>query len=198
MTAQAIKVQTVRALCQLYDVDESKAGYLAKLAKESNERGWWTAYRETVPDWFRQYIGLEADALDLWTYEPEYVPGLLQSADYVRAAMRTNQPNMSSDEIERQVLLRRERQERLDGDHPPRLHFYINEAVIRRTVGEREVWRGQLEHLLESSKLDHVELRIVPFSAGSHPGMSGAFVMMQFPEEADPAFVYIEHERGAI
>ncbi|WP_223840280.1 Scr1 family TA system antitoxin-like transcriptional regulator [Saccharopolyspora pogona] len=68
--------------------------------------------------------------------------------------------------------MRRERQERLDGDYPPRLHFYISEAVIRHPVGEADVWRGQLEHLIESSKLDHVELGIVPFSAGSHPGIA--------------------------
>ncbi|MBB5159472.1 helix-turn-helix domain-containing protein [Saccharopolyspora phatthalungensis] len=195
---QAIKVQTVRALCQFYDVDASKADYLIKLANESNQRGWWSQYRETVPDWFRQFIVLEADALDLWTYENEYVPGLLQTADYVRALMRSNQPTMTDEKVGQQVRLRRERQERLDGDYPPRLHFFINEAIIRRPVGPPEVMREQLAHLIESSKLDHVDLRIVPFSAGSHPGMSGPFVMFQFPEEDAPAFVYLEHERGAV
>lgn len=195
---QQIKVQTVRALCQFYDVDESKAGYLVKLAAESNERGWWTAYRDTVPDWFRTFVGLEADSLDLWNYEAEHVPGLLQTPEYVRALMRANQPHMSDEEIEHQVKLRRERQERLDGDYPPRLHFFISEAVAHRPVGDAQVWREQLVHMINSSQLDHVDLRILPFSAGPHPGMLGSFVMMQFPEEKAPAFVYVEHERGAI
>lgn len=195
---QQIKVQTVRALCQFYDVDESKAGYLVKLANESNERGWWTAYRDTVPDWFRQFVGLEADALDLWNYEAELVPGLLQTSDYVRAITKAARPEASEDALAQSVELRSERQERIDGNHPPRLHFFISEAVIRRPLGDQDAWREQINHLIESSKLDHIDLRIVPFSAGPHSGMLGSFVMMQFPEEEAPAFVYVEHERGAI
>ncbi len=195
---QAIKQPTVRALCQLYDVDASKVDYLLRLANESNQRGWWTAYRDTVPDWFRQFVGLEADALDLWNYEAEHVPGLLQTPGYVGALLRMTRPDMAEVEIERQVKLRRERQERLDGNNPPRLHFFINEAVIRRPVGDPQVMREQIERLIEASKLDHITLQIVPFAAGPHPAMSGAFVMMQFPDEDAPAFVYVEHERGAI
>ncbi|MGP4021447.1 helix-turn-helix domain-containing protein [Saccharopolyspora sp. 5N708] len=194
----AIKTQTVRALGQLYDVDAAKLDYLLRLASEANERGWWTAYRDTVPDWFRQFVGLEADALDLWNYESEYVPGLLQTPAYARALLQANRPDLADDEIGRQVKLRTERQERLDGDQPPRLHFFINESVIRRPTGDPEVMREQLAHLIESSKLDHITLRVLPFAAGPHPAMSGAFVMMQFPEEEAPAFVYVENERGAI
>lgn len=192
-----IKVQTVRALCQLYDVDESKIGYLVQLVGESNERGWWTAYRNTVPDWFRQFVGLEADALDLWNYEAELVPGLLQTPNYVRAVTTAGQPNVTESDLAQSVELRRGRQDRIDGDHPPRLHFYISEAVIRRPLGDRDAWQEQIDHLVESSKLDHINLRVVPFSVGLHPGMLGSFVMMQFPEEEAPAFVYVEHERGA-
>lgn len=194
----AIKATIIRALCQLYDVDATKLDYLLRLAKESNERGWWTAYRDTVPDWFRQYVGLESDALDIWNYETEYVPGLLQTPDYVRALMRANRPDMSKDDVERQVELRRERQERIGGGQPPKLHFYLSETVIRRLVGDTHVMGQQLQHLIDSSKLAYVDLRVVPFSAGLHPGMTGAFVMMQFPGDSGPAFVYLEHERGAI
>lgn len=160
--------------------------------------GWWTAYRDTVPDWFRQFVGLESDALDIWNYEAEHVPGLLQTSSYVRALFSANRPDMTEEGIEQQVHLRRERQERLDGGEPPRLHFYINEAIIRRQIGEPDVMREQLDHLVAASKLDHLTLRIVPFSAGLHPAMTGAFVMMQFPEEDAPAFVYVESERGGV
>lgn len=195
---QQIKAQTVRALGQLYDVDASKVDYLLKLANEANERGWWTAYRDTVPDWFRQFVGLEADALDLWNYETELVPGLLQTPAYVRAITKAARPTASDDDLERSVRLRRERQARIDGDQPPRLHFFVNEAVIRRPVGSPEDWTAQLAHLLETSKLAHITLRVLPFSAGQHAAMLGSFVMMKFPEEDSPAFVYLEHDRGAI
>lgn len=197
LAKQTIKQPTIRALCQLYDVDASKVEYLLKLTKEASQRGWWSAYRDTVPDWFRQFVSLEADALDLWTYQNEHVPGLLQTESYVRALLRAVRPGISEEEVERQVRVRRERQERLNSDHPPRLHFFINESVIRRTVGDQDVVREQIQRLIESSELDHVELRILPFSAGAHQAMAGSFVMMQFPEEDAPAFVYVEHERGA-
>lgn len=197
LAKQTIKQPTIRALCQLYDVDASKVEYLLKLTKEASQRGWWSAYRDTVPDWFRQFVSLEADALDLWTYQNECVPGLLQTEGYVHALFQTTRPKLGDDEIDRQVHVRRERQDRLHGYHPPRLHFFINEAVIRRQVGSAQVMREQLEHLIESSKLEYVELRILPFSAGSHPAMAGPFTMMQFPDEGAPAFVYVEHDRGA-
>lgn len=193
---QQVKAPAVRALCQLYDVDASKLNYLLQLASEANQRGWWTAYRDTVPDWFRQFVSLESDALNLWNYEAEHIPGLLQKPAYVRAIAKAQHPASSEEELDRSVNLRRERQERLNGGQPPRLHFYINEAVMRRPVGDPDEWREQLQHLVDSSDLDHITVRIVPFSAGPHPGMLGSFVMMQFPDEETPAFVYVEHDRG--
>ncbi|MEY8040281.1 helix-turn-helix domain-containing protein [Saccharopolyspora cebuensis] len=193
-----IKAQTIRALCQLYDTDASTTDTLLRIAKESNERGWWAAYRDTLPEWARQLVGLEADALHLWNYEAEFIPGLLQTPAYVRALMRANRPDMAEGDIERQVTLRRERQERLGGSQPPCLHFFLNEAVIRRPIGDSAVFREQLAHLVEASKLDHITLRIVPFSAGPHPAISGSFVMMQFPDEDAPAFAFVENLRGAV
>ncbi len=195
---QTVKAPTIRALCQLYDVDASKTDYLLRLAGEANQRSWWTAYRDTVPDWFRQYVALESDALDYWSYETEYIPGLLQTSEYVVAMTRAALPDSTDAEVQRRVQLRRDRQARIDGDSAPRLHLYMNEAVVRRVVGGPDVMREQIDYLIECSKLDHVALRIVPFSSGAHPAMSGAFVLMQFPEEDSPAFAYIENERGAV
>ncbi|GAB2740186.1 helix-turn-helix transcriptional regulator [Salinifilum aidingensis] len=193
-----IKAQTIRALGQFYDVDAAKLDYLLRLANEANQRGWWAAYRDTVPEWFRTFVSLEADALDLWNYEAEHVPGLLQTSGYARELLRANRPDLSEDEIERQVRVRQERQTRIDDEEPPRLHFYINEAVIRRPTADPSVWGEQLDFLVKASQLEHVSLRILPFTAGIHPAMAGAFVMMQFPEEDAAAFVYVENERGGI
>jgi transcriptional regulator with XRE-family HTH domain len=195
---QQIKAQTVRALCQLYDVDASKVDYLLKLTSEANQRGWWTAYRDTVPDWFRQFIGLEADAEILWEYQPELIPGLLQTSSYVRAITVAANPGATESDLEQSVKLRQERQERIDGAQPPRLKFFLNESVIRRPIGTPEEWREQLEYLLWVSDAAHIELRILPFAAGQHAAMLGGFAMMQFPDEEAAAFVYLEHDRGAI
>lgn len=195
---QTIKASTVRALCQLYDVDASKVDYLLRLASESNQRGWWTAYRETVPDWFRKFLGLEADALEIWNYEAELVPGLLQTPEYVRAMTQAGRPGASDDELRWSAQLRQERQARIEVEHPPHLHFFLNEAVIRRPVGTADEWRAQLGSLVRASEFTHVTLRVLPFSAGPHPAVLGSFVMMRFPEEDDPAFVYLEHDRGAV
>ncbi|MEY8041092.1 helix-turn-helix domain-containing protein [Saccharopolyspora cebuensis] len=195
---QTIKAPHVRLLCQLYDVDAGTLDNLLRLAKEANQRGWWVAYRDTVPESFRRFVGHEADAAAIWDYQAEYVPGLLQTPAYVAAITRASRPNASDAEVNRSVSLRRERQERLDEGEPPQLRFYLNEAVIRRTVGGAEVMREQLEHLVAAGTADHIELRIVPFSAGAHAAMSASFIMMRFPDEPEPAFAYVENDRGAV
>lgn len=193
----SIKDQTVRSLCQLYDVEANDLEVMLRLARESTQRGWWSAYRDTLPDWARQLVGQEADAQHFWNYESEIVPGLLQTADYVAAINRILHPDMTGDQIARRQDLLRERQERINDDDPPHLHFYLNEAVIRRVIGDRQVLAGQLDYLTDVSQLDHIELRIIPFAVGGHAGMSSSFVLVQFPDEDGPAFAYVEHDRGA-
>lgn len=195
---QAVKGPNVRLLCQLYDIDAATRDYLLRLAGEANQRGWWTAYRDTLPDWARQLVGLESDAEDLWNYEAEFVPGLLQTTEYVQEITKVARPDATADELARAVQLRHERQARLDGDHPPQLHAYLNEAVIRRVVGNAEVMAEQLDYLVTASDRDTITLRIVPFTAGAHAAMTGSFVLMRFPEEASAAFAYVENERGGV
>ncbi|GAA4885073.1 helix-turn-helix transcriptional regulator [Saccharopolyspora cebuensis] len=195
---QAIKQPHVRLLCQLYELDAGTLDNLLRLARESEQRGWWAAYRDTVPDWFRQFVSLEADATDIWEYENEFVPGQLQTARYVEAITRAARPEATDADVTRSVELRRERQLRNSDGVPPRLHVYLGEAVIRHVIGSAEVMAEQLDALVEASDLDHVSLRVVPFSAGAYAAMSGAFAMMQFPDEDAPAFVYQDYERGAL
>ncbi len=195
---QAIRGPNVRVLCQLYDVDASKADYLLRLAGEANQRGWWTAYRDTVPDWFRQFVGLEGDAEVMWEYQAEYVPGLLQTSAYVDAITRDLEPSYSDDMIARRIELRQKRQAQVDGGQPPAMRTFLNEAVLRRAVGNPETMREQLDCLIDASRREHITLRVVPFSAGAHSAMDGSFVMMRFPEEESPAFAYVENRRGGV
>ena len=195
---QTVKGPTVRMLCQLYDVDAGTRDHLLRFASEANQRGWWTAYRDTLPGWARQLVSLESDASDVWNYEAEFVPGFLQTPSYVEAITRAAYPDATDEQISRRQQLRRERQTRLDDDNPPQLHLYLNEAVIRRRAGTAAVMREQLDYLAEASQRENMSLRIVPFTAGPHPAMTGSFVLMQFPDEDGPAFAYVENERGGL
>lgn len=195
---QAIKAPNVRLLCQLYDVDAGTGESLLRLAREANQRGWWTAYRDTLPEWFRQFVGLEGDAVEFWEYQSEFVPGLLQTRSYIEAITTASRPDIGDDELAKVVRVRRERQALLEGAEPPRLNVYLNEAVLRRVVGGPQVMREQLDQLVAASREYRTRVRVVPFSAGAHAAMASSFVLMQFPDDDSPAFAYIENDRGAV
>ncbi|MDQ2788923.1 MAG: hypothetical protein DLM60_02455 [Pseudonocardiales bacterium] len=108
-------------------------------------------------------------------------------------------PNATQAELTRVVTFRRERQERLVGHAPPRLHFVLNEAVLRRPVGTPEAFTRQLDYLIEMARLPHIDLQLLPFSAGPHAAMGQTFTMLRFPgDEAGLDFVYLENDRGAL
>ncbi len=196
---QAIRPTNVRLLLQLYGIGAPDADTLIRLAGEANQRGWWASYGDTVPDWFRNFVGLEADASEINGYDSELVPGQLQTAEYAEAVILAARPNATGDELRRRVTFRHERQERLAGSTPPRLHFVLNEAVLRRPVGGAEAFRKQLEHLAEVTRLPHVDVQVLPFSAGPHAAMGETFRVVRFPgDEAGLDFVYQENDRGAL
>jgi transcriptional regulator with XRE-family HTH domain len=193
----AIRPANIKLLLHLYRVESPASDALLRLASEANQRGWWTFYGETVPHWFSNYVGLEADAAEIWSYESEFVPGLFQITDYARAITAAAQPGSTAEEIERYAKFRQARQERLTGDNPPKLLTVVNEAVIRRIVGGPDVMREQLRHLLQVMEFPHVTLQVLPFTAGAHAAMTGAFIMLRFPDE-DMSTVYVENDRGGL
>ena len=186
-------------LLRLYEVTdpEEVADFLA-LAREANTPGWWQHYGDVLPQWFRTYVDLEAAAALIRTYEGQFVPGLLQTDDYIRAVVQGAHLEDSSDEVGRRVRLRMARQIVLTREQPPRLWAVVDEAALRRPVGGREVMRGQLERLIEATKLPNVTLQVLPFDAGAHPAMVGSFSILRFPEQELPDVVYLEHLTSAI
>jgi hypothetical protein len=91
-----------------------------------------------------------------------------------------------------------ERQALLDREDPPRLWAIMDEAAVRRLVGGRPVMRVQLERLREAAARPNVTIQVIPFDAGSHPGMDGAFVVLEFPDPADQSIVYTESAAGGL
>ena len=190
----------VKFLLNVYGVTDTDDAWdvLTSLARESRQKGWWQQYGEAVPDWFEVYVGLEAEATTIWEYATEFVPGMLQTKEYARAVHRAQLMTATAEEIDRLVTVRLARQELLESDDAPQFWLVLNEAVIRRIVGGRQTMHAQLERLIEASSLPNVTLQIVPFSAGAHPAMDGAFSLFSFREPTDPNIVYTEYHTGAL
>jgi len=191
-----VTVANVRALCWLYGVDESVANALSDLALGTSQEEWWDA-NPVIPDWFKLYVGLEASATAIRTYEGEVVPGELQTEQYARAIYGAEQS--LEGEADRHVTLRMQRQTAMASRHPkPRLVTVLGEGVLTRQVGGPEVLAGQIEHLRRAARQKNVEIRVLPWSAGAHAAMAGAFRIMDFEDPEDPDVVYLESHVGAL
>lgn len=195
---QTILPRTVRLLCQTYDIGAPLLEHLAQLAAESEDRGWLVAYSDTVPDWFERYVGEEAESARIWKYEAEFVPGLLQTAGYCRAVRVINAPDVTEQALARSVDLRLARQQLFRRDTPPEFCAVLNEAVLRRLVGGPDVMREQLEHLVALADEPHVTIQVLPFEAGAHPAMVGAFTMLHFPAADGDPTIFVEVDSGAL
>jgi transcriptional regulator with XRE-family HTH domain len=169
-----------------------------EFAREANAPGWWQHYSDLLPRWFRAYVDLESTASLIRTYEGQFIPGLLQTDDYMRAVIHGALLDESGEEVGRRVRLRMARQVLLTREHPPRLWAVVDEAALRRPVGGHEVMRGQLERLIAATKLPNVILQILPFASGAHPAMVGAFSILRFADGDLPDVVYVEHLTNAL
>ncbi len=194
----SFKERDVVDLLEMYGVDEAEQASLVALAKEANSPGWWHKYGDVLPEWFQVFVGLEEAASLIRLYEVQFVPGLLQSAEYARAVISLGLPGAAPEEIERRVSLRMARQELLTKTGGPRLWAVVDEAALRRPIGGREVMRAQLERLIESAREPNITLQVVPFRSGGHAAEAGAFTIMRFPEVDLPDVVYLEQLTSAL
>jgi Domain of unknown function (DUF5753) len=202
---QGIHPNDARALLAVYGVTGDAAEAVVDLARQARQRGWWHTYSDAVPDWFSTFVGLESDASVIRTFEPQTVPGLLQTEAYARATITAAAAPRQPKEIDRQVALRMDRQSLLTSDDPPQLRVVLDEAVVRRVVGDRRVMRAQIDRLLQAADQPNVEVQILPFDAGAHAGLNGGFVILDFPplpesypNAADDKVVYIDTWRGSL
>ncbi|MFF5637473.1 helix-turn-helix domain-containing protein [Streptomyces sp. NPDC012825] len=188
---RSISQRDVRDLCGVYEVeDERMVESLMQMAKDSRQQGWWHAFGD-IP--YSVYIGLETDAESLRMYEPQIIPGLLQTHEYAEAVIAGALPESTPADIEKRVQVRTRRQERIrDEERPLRLWAVIDEGALHRIVGSRQLMVQQLEHLLEQSQLPHVTVQVMPFDMGAHPGISGQYSILEFPDTSDSSVVYIE------
>ncbi|MFD0315626.1 helix-turn-helix domain-containing protein [Streptomyces flavalbus] len=188
---RSISQRDVRDLCGVYEVEDHRiVDSLMQMAKDSRQQGWWHSFGD-IP--YSVYIGLETDAASLRVYDPQVVPGLLQTRTYAEALITGALAEATPADIEKRVQVRMRRQERITApENPLRLWAVVDEAAVRREVGNKQVMIEQLEYLLEASQLPHVTVQLMPFAMGAHPGVSGQYAILEFPDAADSSVVYIE------
>jgi len=188
---RSISQRDVRDLCGVYEVEDVRiVDSLMQMAKDSRQQGWWHSFGD-IP--YSVYIGLETDAASLRVYDPQVVPGLLQTREYAEALITGALPESAPADVEKRVQVRLRRQERISAaENPLRLWAVLDEAALRREVGNKQVMIGQLEGLIEMSQLPHVTVQVIPFAMGAHPGVSGQYAILEFPDAADSSVVYIE------
>ncbi|MFI6346832.1 helix-turn-helix domain-containing protein [Streptomyces sp. NPDC050560] len=199
MAEVSLKIPYLQMLLRAYGVSDEEASVFVTLAEEANRPGWWQRFHDILPGWFSMYVSLEGAASLVRSYEPHFVPGLLQTEDYARAVLRSGAVGQTRPEdIERHVALRMQRQELLTREGAPRFWAVLDETALRRPVGGADVMRAQIDRLLESSALPNVTLQVAPFSSGPHPGTYGPFVLFRFAMPELPDMVYSEYLTGAV
>jgi transcriptional regulator with XRE-family HTH domain len=185
-----IKQEDLRLLLDLYRVDQSRREEILALARESAKApSVVTTAIASFPEGYADFASAEAEAISIWNWEPQVVPGLLQIRSYAREVTRGwyTMFRLPPAELEIRVDARMARQRLLTRDQPPDLLVVIDESVIRRRFGDNSVMRQQLERLTESSDMPNIEMRILPLE-GYHPIGTGTFLYMKFAQQYDVPF----------
>ena len=196
-----IRALDVEQMCRLYGASPEMSEVLVSLAKESKGKGWYHAYGEVIPRWFQLYVGLEAAASRIRTYEHALVPGLLQTPEYT-AAVAQSRSGITDEEVGKLVELRLERQRILTRQRPaaPALDAILDEGILNRRVTGMP---GQIDKLIAASETPNVSIRIVPLGSKlTRAAVAGSFVILDFPttgaRSAEPTTVYSEGLTGAL
>jgi transcriptional regulator with XRE-family HTH domain len=198
--AVGISTNDLQALLRLYGIrDPLRVRDLVALGRAARKPTWWSKYREFLNPIYFQYIEYETAASIIRSHETIAVPGLLQTEEYAAILAQGDRTNHSARTARALVEVRIRRQEMLlSQDSSPLAFFILDEAVIRRLVGEREVAREQLRKLMDMAARPHVTIEIVPFSAGLNRGMFENFSILEFDEPGDHDVMYFESARESI
>jgi transcriptional regulator with XRE-family HTH domain len=194
----SISTNDVKALLQLYRInDPLEISDLVEMARIARRRTWWTPYKDNVPSPYASYIGLEAETSALRYFQPMSIPGLLQTRSYATAVVSAaSAVRVDPEEVGTRVDIRMARQREVLGrPNPPLVEVILDEGVLRRITGDRDVMREQLRHLASTGGRVNVTIRMLPFTAGDS-GVRGSFAILDFPDESDNSVVYVESALG--
>jgi transcriptional regulator with XRE-family HTH domain len=197
-TAQARpQKRTLMAMLDLYGATEERRTDVMKLLQEAQKPGMSRPFEAAVSEVYAAYINFETEALSARLFQTSFIPGLLQTERYAWAVLDTAMPKVESSVIEQRLRARVERAKILTrANDPLELWVVLDEAAIRRVVGGPDVMGEQLERLTADCEKRNVILQVLPFNSGAHPAMVGSFVVLDFPNPADPELVYVEGIAG--
>ena len=193
-----ISTNDLKALFPLYGItDKKRTQELLDLARTARRAGWWRDYSDVAPGKLLELIDYESAASTVHQFETTFVPGILQTEEYASAILQEfHSGNMPDENVRMLVELRTRRRDLLVGRDAPKFSFVLDESVAHRVVGSPAVTSKQFRHLVSTAELPSVTIQIVPFTAGLHPGMGGAFEVVEFDDTDDENIVYFEDQRG--
>jgi transcriptional regulator with XRE-family HTH domain len=193
----SIYLDDLEKLLDLYRVTSARRVEVLDLARHAEERGWLRMLGNTKSseDW-QTWIDFESEASVLLHYQPLIIPGLLQTADYARAIIRSTGTDLTDTDIDVLVSSRIARQGLLSKANPVKLHALIEEAVLSRPLPDADIWARQLRHLVESAAHPNITIQILPTKVGPHPGLNGPFIVMEYDEE--PTLVWLENKISSL
>lgn len=193
MGRTAIPAEKLRTLTHAYGCNSQRLIDALVALGDATGKGWWTEYRDDVSPSALDLAELEDSASVHRTFQWIYVPGLLQTADYMRALILAGEPDASPAVLDRYVEFRLQRQQVLRGESPPQYHAVIHEAALHMQFVGAEAMRQQIEHLVDMARLPHVRIQILPFTAQAYPArFSTPFVIFESPVP-ELGTVYVEH-----
>ncbi len=189
-------VHLVRSMMDLYDHYDPD---LLDLAREASKPPWWAIYFRRPIEENRGFIGLEDCAATAFEFTLSFIPGLLQTEDYMRAVFDSGLVSRTERGLDDEVAARLHRQRRLtDPDFPIELVAVLDESALHRNLGGHEVMRAQLLTVLDLARLPNVSIQVLPNGVGAHPGLDGAFVVLEYADPGDPSILYVPYVTGAL
>ena len=188
-----LTVANLAKLAKLYELGLDELAELKELQVQADQRDWYHSYTWLFSEEFVRYLGLESGAARISTFQCALIPGLLQTENYAKAVIRGGSPYIRLTEVDPRAEVRIARQRRLEGANPLRVTALLGEAVLRQQVGGPEVMRGQLESLTRfATEKAHIDIRVLPYSAGAHPVLGGPFDVISFDSPRLPDMVWQE------
>jgi transcriptional regulator with XRE-family HTH domain len=188
-----ISSNDLKALLNYYGVDnQDQIGELVELARSARGASAYDAFTDLLKPGFAEYLAYESSASVIRQYDPVVVPGLLQIEEYARGLFE-GEGRFDPEKSDRLWKLRVQRQKVHDRDNRPKLQVVLDEAALRRHVGGRRVMIRQLEHLRDFAAAPYIDLRILPFARGAHPGLLGNFILLEFADTSLDDLVHLEH-----
>ena len=194
-----ITTTDLRALLSLYGItDKDRVADLIATAREARQTPWWKKdFGAIASEQYLQFVEFEQTAEEILSYEPLFVPGILQTQEYANVITLDLARDPAPERLKGFVVFRLERQKLLRAKQPPKMSFVLDESAVRRLVGSADIMSGQVSHLIDLAEHSHLSIRILRFTSGVTYGMQTPFVLMRFPDPADSAVLYFEAPRGS-